>query len=273
MVQLFRPILVQSIWRPDSTAAVTAQFTGTRLPLITLPPIPFIPVDYPNPRGPPPLLQAFVSPPSGAQQITLKPFLQSDYPNPRGAAPIPQSMWQSIPPTLVPFFRPFNQTDWPVPRGPPPLLQENPKANIIVAVLPAITINRGPLIFRNWSTSSLVALHSQSWTERFANPTAPVAVSAAASAAGSSTAIATGVARPSPFFNEYAAYVYQFPSTSIRFASYDPVSRLLWVQFLSGMSVVVPNISVGTASSIQSATGGGYQFVLALARSVNPFAA
>ncbi len=74
-------------------------------------------------------------------------------------------------------------------------------------------------------------------------------------------------------FQEYAAYVYQFPNTAIRFASYDPVSRILMVEFRSGLVVNVPNISVGTASSINSAANGGEQFVLALARTVNPNAA
>jgi hypothetical protein len=265
-----RPTLVQSIWRPDSTAAVTAQFTGTRLPLITAPGIPFRPIDYPNPRGPAPLLQAFVSPPSGAQQITLKPFLQTDYPNPRGPAPVPQSMWQSVPPALLPVFKPFFQSDYPNPRGFPPPMQDVGKANVVVAVLPAITILRPPTVFRSWRVDSVVAVNSQSWMERFPNPSAPVVSSAIGTAFGAGNAIAIGSSLSSPFFNEYAAYVYQFPNTAIRFASYDPVSRLLWVQFRSGLTVVVPNISVGTASSINSAANGGEKFVLALARTVNP---
>jgi hypothetical protein len=147
------------------------------------------------------------------------------------------------------------------------------RQNVTVAVLPVITILRPISVFRSWRVDSVVAVNSQSWMERFPNPTAPVVTGAVGSAFGVGSAIAFGTGLASPFFNEYAAYVYQFPNTAIRFASYDPVSRLLWIQFFSGLTVVVPNISVGTASSINSAANGGEAFVLALARTINPNAA
>jgi hypothetical protein len=216
-------------------------------------------------------LQDIQNAPATAQQITLKPFFQADYPNPRGPAPLPFDIWLSIPATLLPSFAPFYQTNYPNPRGPAPLLQEIGPPNTVVPLLPAITILRGPYVFRSWRVDSTVAVNAQSWLSRPSNPSAPVVRTAVGTAFGAGTAIAIGSALSSPFFNEYAAYVYQFPNTAIRFASYDPVSRLLWVQFLSGLSVVVPNVSVGTASSIQSAANGE-AFVLALARSVNPLA-
>lgn len=270
---VLRPPLIQAIWRVDAMAAITAQFTGTRLPILVPPGVPFRPIDYPNPRGPAPLLQDFWTGPSAAQQITLKPFLQTDYPNPAGPAPIPQSMWLSIPSTLLPDFKPFFQADYPNPIGPAPLRQDVVRQNLVVAVLPVVTILRPPTVFRSWRVDSVVAVNSQSWITRLPNPSQPVVRSAIGTAFGAGNAIAIGSSLSSPFFNEYAAYVYQFPNTAIRFASYDPVSRLLWIQFFSGLTVVVPNISVGTASSINSAANGGEQFVLALARTVNPAAA